>query len=446
MAEVKIDLSPFKGLDWYAYPGMMQDGYSPDCENVEFEAGILRSIKGYNSISYRGGCKYFYNHYKNDGTVIPLVFVSGNIENLKTEQVYKSDYYLDFDTLSMVNYQLNDTYITVICNGRTAPVKFDGTSVTNLGGNPPAAAFVELHNERLFMAGTSSNPDRIYYSASFDPESWSVEIESGYIDLPSWDGGRIRDIKSMFGDLVVFKDFGLYRIYGTYPGEFGVEKINSNVGCINRKTITFNGTTCHFVNSQGLCVYDGMSAGLVNDKRIKALFDRVNFDRIQYVCMFDYGGKLYMFLTMTQDCMIEYDYTTGVIVRKKGIRAHQFYADNDGLYFIDINTRVCMYNLSDTFDGYAINSYWKSRTFDLGSKGEYKNIHSMCFMAKGNGSITLSVHTEMGSYSSTFVLTSDYAYYSVPVRARGRQFTVEISSSGTFEIDSPSLFIDIEEE
>ena len=448
MSEIKMSLSPFMGLDLYSYPNLMKDGYSPDCFNVETDAGILRSCKGFKRINDSAGCRHYFNHYKSDGKMVKLVFRNGNIENMETGTVLKSGYYTDNDTLSMVNYQMNSTYITVICNGRNAPVKFNGSTVSALGGGPPVAAFTELHNERVFMAGSAANPDRVYYSASFAPESWNVDIESGYIDLPSWDGGRIREIKSLFGDLVVFKDFGLYRIYGTYPGEFGVEKINSNVGCINKHTIAFNGETCFFLNHIGLCTYNGMSAKLIEDKRLKAVFDRVDFNRINEAKLYDYFGKLYMFLPMDEDCVIEYDYTSGVILRKKGFKVKQFFSDKDGMYIIDGDGYVCKYNSGSFFGDKGISCYWKSRDYDLGGKGEVKNVMYLCMTAKGSGRVRVCINTDKGSFSDDVLLSNKYTYYKIPIRARGRRFTVEIvgDNGSCFELDSPDLYMDVEEE
>lgn len=444
-----MSLSPFMGLDLYSYPNLMKDGYSPDCSNVEAKAGTLRSCNGFVRMKDSSGCRHFFNHYKSNGSIISLVFKNGSIENFNSGAVLKSQYFVDTDSLSMVNYQMNNTYITVICNGRTAPVKFDGTGISNLGGSPPVAAFVELHNERLFMAGNPSNPDRVYYSESFNPQSWNVEIESGYIDLPSWDGGRIKEIKSLFGDLVVFKDYGLYRIYGTYPGEFGVEKISSNVGCINKETIAFNGETCYFLNHQGLCAYNGMSAGLVENKRLKAIFDRMDFSRIKEARIHEYAGKLYMFLPMVdEDCVIEYDYSDGTVLRKKGFSVKQFFSDKDGLYIVDGKGYVCIFNKGTDFDGNAISCYWKSRDYDLGDKGELKNVLYLGMSAKGSGRIKVRIATDRGSIEKDIALMQGYSYFRIPIRSRGRVFTIEIFNveGSSFELESPQLFIDLEEE
>lgn len=449
MAEATLSLSPFLGLDLYSYPNLMKDGYSPDCFNVEPKAGIMRSCNGYGRIKDIGGCERFFNHYKSDGTMVRLVFREGNIESFEDGTTLKENYFAKGNSLSMVNYQLNDTYITVICNGKDVPVKYDGSGVSNLGGGPPVASLVELHNERLFMAGNPNNPDRVYYSASFNPESWNAEMESGYIDLPSWDGGRIKEIKSLFGDLVVFKDYGLYRIYGTYPGEFGVEKISSNVGCINREAVAFNGEICYFLNHQGLCAYNGMSARLLDNKRLKAIFDMVDFSRIDEARLYNYSGKLYMLLPMArEDWIIEYDYEEGTIVRKKGFGVKQFFSDKEGMYIVDGDGFVCQYDVGADFDGNAIECRWKSRDYDLGAKGEMKNVLSLDMSAKGSGSIKVRVTTDRENFEKEFPLTESYSYYRLPIRARGRMFTVELENvnGSSFELDSPILFMDIEEE
>lgn len=448
MAEVKLTLSPFKGLDLYSYPFYMQDGFSPDCTNVQMEAGILKTAKGFERINGQNGCILFFNHYKSDGGIVRLALRNGNIENLNNGQIYKENYYNENDSISMINYQLNDTYITIICNGRTTPMKFDGSSVTSLGGTPPVAAYAELHNERVFMAGCSNKPDRVYYSASFAPESWSEEIESGYIDLPSWDGGRIHQIKSVFGDLVVFKDHGLYRIYGTYPGEFGVEKISGNVGCVNKDAISVNGDSCYFISNLGLCLYNGMSAKLLDSKQLKAIFDKVDFNRIRQARLYDYSGKLYMFLPMEEDCIIEYDYSSGSVIRRTGFTVKQFFADTDGLYIVDDEGYVCKYNEGESHDGENITAHWKSKEYDLGSKGAIKNVLSLAVLAKGNGPVEVTVNTDREIKKIKALLDKTAKYYNLPIRARGRSFNVEIRNTegSSFFLDGPCIYIDVEEE
>ncbi|MBQ9625518.1 MAG: hypothetical protein IJR47_05360 [Clostridia bacterium] len=448
MAEVKLELGAFKGLDTYSHPALMPSGYSPNCYNVSFEAGILNSAKGFGRISEKTGIEKAFDHYKKSDESVRLVLRSGNVEDFETGNALQADFYENAADVSFVNYQLNNTYITVILGGG-APLKYDGETISLLGGNPPNARFVELHNERLFMAGDADNPDRIYYSESFNPESWNVEIESGYIDLPSWDGGRIKEIKSLFGDLVVFKDYGLYRLYGTYPGEFGVEKISSNVGCVDKGTIAVSGEACFFLNEKGLCVYDGMSARPVTEKRLEAVFERVDYNRINEARLYDYYGKLYMFLpSLDGDFVVEYDYGEKVIVKKQGFKVKQFFADKNGLFIADGFGRICKYDAGTSFDNQAMDCFWKSKSFVANGSGEQKCVYAVGFNAKGEGALNICVCADGKRTQKQVELSSEAGFYRVPFKERGRSLSLEISNStgGSFKLDGLCIYMDIEEE
>ena len=72
----------------------------------------------------------------------------------------------------------------------------------------------------------------------------------------------------------------------------------------------------------------------------------------------------------------------------------------------------------------------------------------LCMTAKGSGRVRVCINTDKGSFSDDVLLSNKYTYYKIPIRARGRRFTVEIvgDNGSCFELDSPDLYMDVEEE
>jgi hypothetical protein len=110
--------------------------------------------------------------------------------------------------------------------------KFDGTTVADLGGTPPVASITRVHLGRVFT-NDKTNPDRLQYSATFDPETWGGASDSGALDIGVGDGdpGGITAIFPPFkGVLFVAKRTKLYRIDGDTPETFSVTLVTDGLG------------------------------------------------------------------------------------------------------------------------------------------------------------------------------------------------------------------------
>ena len=118
------------------------------------------------------------------------------------------------------------------------------------------------------------------------------------------------------------------------------------------------------------------------------------------------------------------------------------------MYFVEKSGNICIYDKGDTYLGKAINAYWRSKEFDIGKKRNVKCITDIVLTAKGTGDIKIKVVGELRSYTKTIPLKDKVKDYILPLNARGRRFYVEIENKKgcDFEITSPTLFLDIEEE
>lgn len=113
-------------------------------------------------------------------------------------------------------------------------------NVFNLGGTPPQASILREHLGRVWC-NDKTNPDRLHYSTTANPEEWNGTGDSGAIDIGVGDGDPI-GITAIFptfqGDLFVAKKTKLYRIKGDAPENFQVSLVTSGLGCESHNSIT----------------------------------------------------------------------------------------------------------------------------------------------------------------------------------------------------------------
>jgi hypothetical protein len=129
------------------------------------------------------------------GTLIQADAADGTFASIKTG--LEDDKTPCFTTFNDVLIMSSDSTVDV-------PLSYDGTTVSNLGGTPPAFAFSCVHKNHVWAAGVATTPSRLYYSRLLDESDWT-HATSGSIDIDPDDGDRITAIASYKNDLWVFK-------------------------------------------------------------------------------------------------------------------------------------------------------------------------------------------------------------------------------------------------
>lgn len=117
---------------------------------------------------------------------------------------------------------------------RDAPFKWTGTgNASALGGSPPSGKFCEEFFNYAFIANTSANPERVFWSALFDPESWTTG--SDFKRLEDSCTGLCR----RGNDLFAFTRNSIWVIQYTADPvtPFNFERLDSGVGCISNRSI-----------------------------------------------------------------------------------------------------------------------------------------------------------------------------------------------------------------
>jgi hypothetical protein len=144
----------------------------------------------------------------------------------------------------------------VICasNGTTAPKKFDGTTVANLGGTPPAGQFSTLYKTRLVLAATAANPNRVYFSPTPDIES-TWDTTNSWIDCDY----QISGMAALSNAIILFSNGHTERIIGTTPppnSDMDRAPIGS-IGCTDARSIVVQENNVLFANPRGVYLTNG---------------------------------------------------------------------------------------------------------------------------------------------------------------------------------------------
>jgi hypothetical protein len=140
--------------------------------------------------------------------------------------------------------------------GGTAAVQYyDGTTLGNLAGSPPTAAFATVYKDMTVLGYTSANPTYVYFSDFGDPTVWDTTNVLQSFSAP------VTGLAALPNVLMVFMGNRTARMTGTQPpgrgSDMEVQDPLFNVGCTDARSIAVNGTYCVFANSQGVYLTNG---------------------------------------------------------------------------------------------------------------------------------------------------------------------------------------------
>lgn len=108
------------------------------------------------------------------------------------------------------------------------------------------------HDLRMFAAGNSSDPHRLYYTPIDNHEAFN-DVDGGTLSIYPGEGDRIVGALSFRGALIVFKDKGIYIVDTSDPdtGNWSVAKLSTAVGTLSQHTIVPIENDCLYMDKVG---------------------------------------------------------------------------------------------------------------------------------------------------------------------------------------------------
>lgn len=213
---------------------------------------------------------------KNDGSTQILAAGGGSIYKLAGGELVAIKTGLN---ASAKIYFASTGTLCIMCNGVDAPLKYDGTTVSALGGTPPATAFQPyVHKNRVWLL-ERANKMLATHSALNNAEDYTTANDAGYIDFKFVlsKGDELLDVRG-YVDLLVFFFRNHIVIYsGTNPtagGNFTLVQKIEDTGIIATDALLSLETDLPFVSDGGVKVLrQVVTTGSMN---IGNLSERIN--------------------------------------------------------------------------------------------------------------------------------------------------------------------------
>ena len=297
------------------------------------------------------------------------------------------------------------------------PISEEITPVRNITG------LIESSN--LFFA---FKDNRLHVSDYGNPNSWP---ESGFLDFDQ----DITGLGTLGSELVVFTEYGMYRVFGTDPSLLKKVQIPTTEGVKAgaRKTITKFQSGIFFAGLNGICFYNGQTVNRVTQPILST------FALPDSTAANNHGGYLedtyYLLGTSGTGYKMDLKGST-ILSRTTQTASNLFFRGSDNTLYADTGT---ISNPTGTRQNFTVTT----RKFAAGDINMEKLFYSVSLTAQsftgtinvlvdGTQTDTYSVSTEVGDLDRTF-------YLGAPRQGNGAQIQL---SSCTGQVNKVSVNYD----
>lgn len=287
--ETVLNLKEFKeGLITRLPDTAIPDGAFSDVENIDLtERFMPKKVRGhqrYNaagiaSAPIKGAGKYVMAN----GTAYYIAACNGKLYysivgsgTFTAYQIGGADLTIEATAdVEMVQYLnsmwlVNGTYPIIKNTGHEASrmIKIYGTTPTAITAGPPQGGkYPLIHQERLFIAGSTDQLNGLYWSEPYEPENWTPEYGINYDYVGKDDGENITGIRSYQGYVYVGKPRNIYR-YATQGDitEWQSMRVDTRHGWLYSRCIQELNGMLIYLSSEGVIMFNGNNATIVSEQ------------------------------------------------------------------------------------------------------------------------------------------------------------------------------------
>ncbi len=329
---------------------------------------------------------------------------------------------------------------TIGVNGTDAISSADGASWVTTGGNldignMPKGTLVREWQDKIFTAGVSATPDRLFYSSVPDAGAVSWTVDNGYIDIEPEEGaGRITALNKVPGYLLIFKERSLKRWDGTstYPESL------ITIGAPSQEAVVQTRQSCFYYNKRGIYETTGGYPRKIS-RRIKAIIDAIPASYYDQVSGWGNGERvMYSIGDITlgdlnlSNCVILYSIesqTWALLSFPKEFKIWYQYVDADGDELMmagddDGNVWKVLEGSDDA--GSAINYTLQYQVVEFGSRGRMKDLSKFVPYTKNvrNGKISCRIN-ETGDFKPVGNIAKDVQEITKDLKGRCFEFRIQ---------------------
>jgi len=276
----------YSGIAKHIDPLLLNDSASPDLLNVEFFNYTIRRARNLNLLvsAKTGHWIHFDQYTKYDGSSFLVGFLTDS-------GVYK---YANNDWVLIGQYSGSDRVITsttmndlfIFTDYYNNVKKWDGTTMSDLGGSPPKAKFVCTFFNHLILGFVQESgvqmPYRVQWSDTGNPEVWNSGNAGFYniVDTTDWITGMCQ----MSDRLYIYKEHSIWElIYVGYPTMFSLSNIINDVGLVAPKSLVMVNNKHVFLGNDNVYMFDGRNLEPIGDPIVPLLYGYSAIADKQYI-------------------------------------------------------------------------------------------------------------------------------------------------------------------
>lgn len=290
----------------------------------------------------------------------------------------------------------SDTTITLDEEPAIVPVAGDTAKIRG-GASDAHCNFVCMHNGRLFAAGDPANSNRLYWSTipgdGRTIEHWlavasSVDLSGGYVDIGDTTADPIIGICELSTQILIFKRYSIYRLYGDRPSYYTVERVERFTENMSNAGVAVKADIPYWLTKSGVKLFNGADMELLDDGQnflvgfidtVKSVTQSKGFtakNKLYWTCRVGNGDY--------DDSVIIFDTTNGTYMIRDGFSIADMCAFENTIYLVNNTGYLYEFDKGDKYDGGAISAYWRTQPTDLSAKYQDKQLKHLFFRAEGN--------------------------------------------------------------
>lgn len=151
--------------------------------------------------------------------------------------------------IRFVNYNWSGE-VMLLTDGHNPASTYDGTTYTQIthANAPNSPKFSEEFASHIFLAGDTTDPYNLYFSAPLDSTDFSPANGSGVINV----GYSITAIKKFRNELFIFGANNIKKLVGNNTSNFTLQSVTSNLGCVAPDSVVEFGGDLLFLGPDGI--------------------------------------------------------------------------------------------------------------------------------------------------------------------------------------------------
>lgn len=151
--------------------------------------------------------------------------------------------------IRFINYNWSSEAM-LLTDGVNPAAVYNGTTYTQLThtNTPTNPLYAEEFSSHIFLAGDSTDPQNLHFSAPLDSADFNPANGAGVVNV----GYKITAIKKFRNELYIFGANNIKKLVGSSIANFVLENVTSNLGCVAPDSVVEFGGDLLFLGPDGI--------------------------------------------------------------------------------------------------------------------------------------------------------------------------------------------------